>query len=469
MSLDFSNDTIEKLLIKKSLTDKKWLDILSSIYDKRWFSNQNYSAILKIVISFYKKYTKIPNVKTIQLLAKKFLEKNKSETLSLTTITECLTDINNLNLNIGEDVISENLKGFIKKSAMLNALFDNAELLEKSTDNYEIVVDKCLSNYEKVNRILFSDVELGMSYFNENDMAKHWEFIKNPETKISTGWVSIDNYTNGGFLKDGKMLAIIMAQAGLGKSVFLSNLAVNFLKQNLKVVVISLEMSEDVYASRFDAHITNTDINKLKENEETVVQKIKKFYEKYPNSGLYIKEYPPRSIKPSDIEMYLENLKNSGKDFDVVIVDYLNLVLPQNSSESMFKDGLNVSEKLRSLSYTFNVPVITAVQANSEGMNNSDIGMENISESRGIAHTGDFISALFQTESDREHGVINMRILKNRLGGKVGKLSSFKLDPETLNLYDIDFIADNDIVEDSEIKNIKNNIKDISDDILELE
>ena len=55
---------------------------------------------------------------------------------------------------------------------------------------------------------------------------------------------------------------------------FLSNLAVNFLKQNLSVVVISLEMSENVYASRFDAHISNSDINKLKDNEETALTRI---------------------------------------------------------------------------------------------------------------------------------------------------------------------------------------------------
>jgi replicative DNA helicase len=63
------------------------------------------------------------------------------------------------------------------------------------------------------------------------------------------------------------MIALIMAQAGLGKSVFLSNLAVSFLKQNLSVVVISLEMSQDVYAQRFDAHISSKNINRLAENE----------------------------------------------------------------------------------------------------------------------------------------------------------------------------------------------------------
>lgn len=79
-------------------------------------------------------------------------------------------------------------------------------------------------------------------------MLKHWEYIRNPEAKVSTLWPSLDAYTHGGFLKDGRSLYLVMAQAGLGKSLFLSNLAVNFLKQGLKVVVISLEMSEDVYA-----------------------------------------------------------------------------------------------------------------------------------------------------------------------------------------------------------------------------
>jgi len=132
-------------------------------------------------------------------------------------------------------------------------------------------------------------------------MAEHWNYINNPEAKISTGWESLDEYTNGGFLKDGKMLGLFMAQAGLGKSVFLSNLAVNFLKQGLKVVVISLEMSENVYATRFDAHISKKDINKLKENESTALARIKEFYSAHPTAKLYIKEYPPRSIRPSDI------------------------------------------------------------------------------------------------------------------------------------------------------------------------
>ena len=177
-------------------------------------------------------------------MAKRYFEKYPTnDGLSLSVVQQLLTEVANLEFNLPEDVLNSNLKEFIRRNAFYNSLYDNAELLERSPDNYEKVVDKCLENFDKVQKITFNDTDLGLNYFDTEAMLQHWEYLKNPEAKIKTGWESLDTYTNGGVLKDGKMLALFMAQAGLGKSVFLSNMAVNFLKQNLGVVVISLEMS----------------------------------------------------------------------------------------------------------------------------------------------------------------------------------------------------------------------------------
>ncbi len=469
MELDFSNDTIEKLLLKKALVDKKWLNILTKVYDKRWFKDICIGPTIKNIITFYKKYDNIPNIPTIHALTKKYIEKYPDCEFKLSDVQQLLTDVSNLNFNLSDDVINANLKEYIRRNAFYNSLYDNAELLEKSPDNYEKVVDKCLENFDKVQKITFNDTDLGLNYFDEESMKDHWKYIMNPEAKIKTGWDSLDSYTNGGFLKDGKMLALFMAQAGLGKSVFLSNLGVNLLKQNLGVVVISLEMSQDVYATRFDAHISKQNINKLNENAETAIQKIKDFYKQYPKSNLYLKEYPPRSICSRDIEQYLDNLKNAGKTFDVIIIDYLNLVIPNHKTDSMFKDGLAVSEELRALSYKFKCPVVSAVQCNTEGMASAEIDMQNVSESRGIVHTVDALFALYQLDEDRENGIINLKVVKNRLGGKVGKHSAFKMDSDTLALADItfdnNFSVDNS---DSELGNIMQNLPDISSDILNI-
>ena len=466
MDLDFSNDVIEKLLLKRALADKNWLNILQNVYDKRWFKVEHVGLVLKLVLNYYKKYSSIPSSQVIQALAKRYIEKS-DQSIQLSDVQQLLAEISNLELNLSDDVLNSNLKEFIRRNAFYNSLFDNAELLEKSPENYQKVVDKCLENFDRVQKITFNDTDLGMNYFDEQAMKDHWEYIKNPEAKIKTGWDSLDEYTNGGFLKDGKMLGLFMAQAGLGKSVFLSNLAVNFLKQNLSVVVISLEMSENVYACRFDSHISHQDINRLCECETTAVQRIKEFHKKYPNSNLYVKEYPPRSITSQDIETYLENLKNAGKTVDVIIIDYLNLVLPKHRTESMFKDGMAVSEELRSLSYKFHAPVISAVQCNTEGMSTPDIDMQNVSESRGIVHTVDVLFALYQVDEDREKGIINLKVVKNRLGGKVGKHAQFSLNAETLTVTDVTFDQNFtlDEEEESEIGKLMKKLPDISTDI----
>jgi len=469
MELDFSDDMIEKMLLKKALVDRKWLNILSSVFDPRWFSVKNMDTILMLLVKYYQKYSSVPSNKVIGALVQKYGEKNPDLDIQAAEVNELLAEVATIDNGINDDAMSSNLKEFIRRKAFYEALMDNSQMLEKDPTCYGQVVEKCLANFDRVQKLTFNDVDLGLDYFDPAAMEKHWDYIRNPEAKIKTGWTSLDYYTNGGFLKDGRSLYLVMAQAGLGKSVFLSNLAVNFLKQNLSVVVISLEMSEDVYGTRFDAHISGSDINKLKNNESTVIAAVKKFHEDHPKSRLYVKEFPPKTINCGDIEVYLENLKNAGHDFDVIVVDYLNLLKGTSSraSDNMFSEGLEVSEKLRAISYKFTKPVVSAVQSNSEGMNNENIGMEHISQSRGVAFTADFLMALYQSNENRENGMISARLLKNRLGGRVGKTMMFKLDCESLNLGDTTF--DQDIPDqepaDQNLKEVMSSLHDIGEDI----
>lgn len=436
MEIDFSREDIEKMLFKKATSDKKWMNILAGTFDKRFFKTPNMALLADMLVRYYGKYGHAPSGKTLSSMARAYAEKYANEHIDIAAVNQLIAEISSFDMQVPDDVASANMKEFIRKNAFYNALYDNADMLGRDEDSYAKVVEKCLENFDKVQKITFNDTELGMEYFDSSAMEDHWKYISNPESKISTGFPSIDIYTHGGFLKDGRSLYLVMAQAGLGKSLFLSNLAKNFLEQGLKVVVISLEMSEDVYAQRFDAHISKNNINTLNATQEDSLSKIKNFYKEHPTASLFIKEYPPKSVTCNDIRAYLDSLKLAGHSFDVLIVDYLNLVKSSIKSDNMFIDGLDVSEKLRAISYEFKVPVISAIQTNREGMNNADAGMENISQSSGIAFTADFLLSLYRTEEDRIHGMIMGRILKNRLGGMVGKSVAFTLNESNLLLED---------------------------------
>ena len=472
MELDFSRDDIEKMLFKKASLDKKWMNILVGTFDKRFFKTPNLAMLADLQVRFYEKYGQAPSTKTLAAMAKSYAIKYPAENIEMSEVNELLGEINTFDLNLPEDVLNSNLKEFIRRNAFYNALYDNAGLLNSDESGYEKVVAKCLENFDRVQKITFNDTDLGLNYFNEDAMKQHWQYIRNPEAKLSTLWASLDTYTHGGFLKDGRSLYLVMAQAGLGKSLFLSNLAVNFLKQGLSVVVISLEMSEDVYAQRFDAHISKEDINHLNDCEDRAIENIKKFYKEHPSSNLYIKEYPPKSVTSNDIRAYLESLRANGHKFDAIIIDYLNLVKSSSrQNDNMFLDGLDVSEKLRAISYEFKAPVISAIQTNTEGMNNENVGMENISQSRGIAFTADFLMALFQMQEDRENGFIRARILKNRLGGQVGKVLQFTVNKHNLLLEDITNnpdIEETTIADDS-MRDTFNSITGMQEDLRQIQ
>ena len=98
----------------------------------------------------------------------------------------------------------------------------------------------------------------------------------------------------------------------------------------------------------------------------------------------------------------------------------------------MYLEGQRVSEQLRALSYRFEAPVVTAVQTNTEGMDTGDIGMKNISQSRAIAHTADFIMAIYN-----DGGTIRGKIIKNRLGSLPAESGiEFHRDDKTLFMED---------------------------------
>jgi hypothetical protein len=67
--------------------------------------------------------------------------------------------------------------------------------------------------------------------------------------------------------------------------------------------------------------------------------------------------------------------------------------------------------------------------------------MQNIAESRGIAHTADFIAGLYQTEDEQVQGVFHMKILKSRLGES--KNLKFEFDKHTMEFRDINDVVDN--------------------------
>jgi replicative DNA helicase len=116
-----------------------------------------------------------------------------------------------------------------------------------------------------------------------------------------------------------------------------------------------------------------------------------------------------------------------------VVIDYINLLKPSSKNLNSYESVKEVAEHLRALSFKYNIPFVTASQVNRPAFNAANPGMESISESIGLAATCDVICSLWQEQEDKELGIINMGMQKNRFGVNYGSCP-FKVKYETLTL-----------------------------------
>lgn len=276
-------------------------------------------------------------------------------------------------------------------------------------DEVEALVKKALL----INR----DVDTGQDYF--EDLSDRWDriFNKKHEEKYKTFLPSINKSLEGGL--GAKELAMVVAPPGVGKSLFLVNQGVHSMMEGKKVLYLSLEMSEDKIAQRFDSVMTLTPQFKLKDpaNQLTVKERLEMFREQFPGSELVIKEFPTGQASINTIRNLLVQLKNYEEfEPDLLIVDYLELLRPAREVQQEYQAQQKIAEELRGVAMEHNFLIWTATQTNRQGRMVKIITDAELGDSYGKIRTCDFAMSLNQSEEEFDAGRMRAFVIKSRNG-----------------------------------------------------
>ena len=107
-----------------------------------------------------------------------------------------------------------------------------------------------------------------------------------------------------------------------------------------------------------------------------------------------------------------------------------------------------IAEELRGLAVEINVPIMSATQTTRSGFTNSDIGLEDTSESFGLPATADLMFALISNEELDELNQIAVKQLKNRYNDlTVNKRFVIGIDRAKMQLFDIKPEEQDDLVD----------------------
>jgi hypothetical protein len=205
--------------------------------------------------------------------------------------------------------------------------------------------------------------------------------------------------------------------------------------------MFTLEMSEDAVSQRLDGIYTGLDINRIYDSKKgDLVKALSKVKETKDLGTIYIKQFPPTTASVQDFRAYLHELQMRKIKFDIIYADYANLMKPTYKSKgSLYEDVKRICEELRGLSFEYEVPVVSVTQLNRTGsmVDFEEVSFNYISESSGTIATADFCGILgVNPDAHTYQNEVHYKIVKNRLGGRVGEMDKFYIDNRSLKLYD---------------------------------
>jgi KaiC/GvpD/RAD55 family RecA-like ATPase len=321
----------------------------------------------------------------------------------------------------------EEFEAFTRRQELERAILKSADLLEKG-------------NYDPVEKLIKDAVQIsltkdmGTDYF--ADPRARLLALKNNNGQNSTGWPALDKLLYGGFNRG--ELQIFAGGSGSGKSLFMQNLAVNWVQAGLNGVYLTLELSEGLCSMRIDSMLTNTAAKEIFRDLDTVEMKIRMMQKK---SGKFQVKYMPAQSTVNDIRAYLKELQvKNGWAIDFLCVDYLDLIMPVSAKVSpndLFVKDKYVSEELRNLAKELNVLFVTASQLNRSAVEEIEFDHSHISGGISKINTADNVFGIFTSRAMRERGRYQIQLMKTRSSSGVGMKVDLEFDIESLRIRDL--------------------------------
>ena len=232
-----------------------------------------------------------------------------------------------------------------------------------------------------------------------------------PPRGITSGFERFDNllYHHGWGRKE---LSVLMAKSKGGKSMACVNFAVNASKAGYNVLYCTLEVSARIIAERMDAYITDTQVRDLVDNTIDVANKVAA--RSLRSGKLKIHEFPSGSMKPSMLRSLIEKYRNRGVIFDLVIVDYADLMAPDYRNDNPIENSKEIYIGLRALASEFDCAMLTATQTNREGAKAQTATMTHVAEDFNKIRTADLVISINFTEDERNAGEARLYFAASR-------------------------------------------------------
>ena len=235
---------------------------------------------------------------------------------------------------------------------------------------------------------------------------------------LPTGFLDLDNLTAG--LQNSELI-ILAARPSVGKTAMALSLARHVIvEERQPVFFVSLEQSRIELAERLLCSQARVDSHKLRKGHLSAedMQKLIEAGGILRNARLFIDDTPGQGMLRIAANARRLKLRHGIR---LVIIDYLQLIEPDNRRDSRQEQVANISRRLKFLARELQIPVLALAQVNrsSEDRQDHRPRLSDLRESGSLEQDADTVMLLHRPElyePGQHEGVVEVIIAKQRNG-----------------------------------------------------
>ena len=417
-NFEYLGNTFQLQLLNQIILDKDFSHSIIDVIEPTHFENKYFKTILQLVKEYYLKYECTPSYETLSQIVKSEFPQE----LMLKILNDTIKQIQDAPIE-GASFVQEKALKFCKQQELQKAIQKSQKIL----DNGEF------ENYEKLEELFRAAIQIGEGGNKIEDVFNNLEDVLNEDFRhpIPLGIEGIDRLLKGGLAKG--ELGVILAPTGVGKTTILSKIANTAFNNGYNVLQIFFEDNPKVIQRKHFTMWTGIAPDELPLHREEVLEKARIVREEMTNK-LYLKKLPSDQHTMNQIKNMVRKMVADGNKIDLIVLDYIDCVLPDRNLGDEWKSEGSVMRGYESMCHELGVAGWTATQGNRSSISSEVVTTDQMGGSIKKAQVGHVIISVAKTLQQKEMNLATIAITKSRVGKDGVIFENCKFNNELLEI-----------------------------------
>lgn len=417
------DEDFQRNVVTLLLTDPAFQRRVEGLIKAEYFCTDELTFLSSCALTFHQQYLScFTDIASLSQFLKTQPYYAKSDDATRQALDQMSADLFTANVSNAK-FIEDQVATFAGYTAMTNAVIESSDyLLRHQGSRIDLIQADIGQIFEAALKVGVNERDQTLSVFNDQQIvarlrqrALQVQGMVN-KTGITSGHQEIDSrLKHGGYGR--KEVTLFLGGPKSGKSTRLLYAAYHAARAGYNVLIITMEVSKEIYIGRMDGCITGASVNGM---EQTAAElgKFKRGIMAASNTGdwgiIEIAEFPIGCCTPSMIQRLIESYKRDGIIFDMVCPDYVDIMAADERTNSEIERSVSCMKGIRAIAQQENLAMITASQTRRSANDVELIEGSEVADDYNKIRIADVIFSINKNDDDRTDGTVREYCAENR-------------------------------------------------------